>query len=296
MVLLCHFLNSEHILPWWIQHHKGIFEYVVMVDHGSTDRSVEIIRSLAPDWEIFKTGTHEFGAIITDQEMMQLEERFDGPKIILNVTEFLFGADIPGAVKEAQEAGYNGIITRGAIMVDPNMGAESYPEEFVPLIWSYPFGQFEDTLRTYMPLNPLRSRVLHWAKNGAYCPGRHVSNVPNLQRRNDVMTLWFHYSPVNSDTIRRHGNYFLRQPQGQAEWLGNIFNHFATDEDFDRAMLGGWHHIAPPYHFLRHYRMLHKLSMNLNSDPHFNAAFQKLYSGKWFEVLSRDGEGHANRT
>ena len=288
MTLLCHFLNGEHILPWWIAHHKTIFDHAVLVDHGSTDRSVEIIQEMAPSWEIVSTQTLDFGANIVDDEMMEIEKRFDGPKIVLNVTEFLFGEDIRASIEDSQSQGYDGIVTRGAIMVDPNVGSETYPDELLPLVWSLPYGQFEDTLREHMPLVPLRSRVLHWQETGEYWPGRHSSRLQNLQHRKDVMTLWFHYSPLNPTSINGHSTYFSRYPSGYANWLKSTYNHFATDEDYDRAMLDGYHHLSPPYHFLRHFLMLRRVSMNLKSDDHFGRAFERWYGSKWFEVLSKE--------
>ena len=42
--VLCHFYNEEWILPFWLKHHREIFDHGIMIDYNSTDRSVEIIR------------------------------------------------------------------------------------------------------------------------------------------------------------------------------------------------------------------------------------------------------------
>ena len=36
--------NEEYLLPFWLEHHRKIFDHGVIVDWHSTDRSLEIIR------------------------------------------------------------------------------------------------------------------------------------------------------------------------------------------------------------------------------------------------------------
>ena len=85
--LLCHFYNEEYMLPWFLNHHKQIFDHGVMIDYHSTDRSVEIIRELCPTWDIVTSRNPNFQADTIDTEVNDIEAGIEGWKICLNVTE-----------------------------------------------------------------------------------------------------------------------------------------------------------------------------------------------------------------
>lgn len=89
--VICHFYNEEHLLPWWLRHHKKIFDHGIMIDYHSTDRSMEIIREICPDWEIRYTRNKYFNSTPIDTEVMDIEKWLSGWRIALNVTEFLYG-------------------------------------------------------------------------------------------------------------------------------------------------------------------------------------------------------------
>jgi hypothetical protein len=89
--VVCHFYNEEKLLPWWLEHHKHIFDHGIMIDYFSTDRSMEIIREVCPDWEIRYTRNKYFDSAPIDQEVMRIESMLGGWRMCLNVTEFLYG-------------------------------------------------------------------------------------------------------------------------------------------------------------------------------------------------------------
>jgi len=89
--VVCHFHNEEHLLPWWLEHHKRIFDHGIMIDYHSTDRSMEIIREICPDWEIRYTRNKFFDSVPVDEEVMNIEKVLGGWRMALNVTEFLYG-------------------------------------------------------------------------------------------------------------------------------------------------------------------------------------------------------------
>ena len=89
--VISHFYNEEHLLPWWLHHHKQIFDHGIMIDYHSTDRSMEIIREICPDWELRYTRNKFFDSTPIDQEVMDVERELEGWRMCLNTTEFLYG-------------------------------------------------------------------------------------------------------------------------------------------------------------------------------------------------------------
>ena len=89
--ILCHFYNEEYMLPWFLNHHKQIFNHGIMIDYHSTDRSREIIREICPSWDIVTSRNLDFQADNIDTEVNDIERGIEGWKICLNVTEQLIG-------------------------------------------------------------------------------------------------------------------------------------------------------------------------------------------------------------
>jgi hypothetical protein len=89
--VICHFYNEEKLLPWWLEHHKRVFDHGIMIDYHSTDRSMEIIREICPDWELRYTRNKFFNSVKVDEEVMNIEKMLGGWRMTLNVTEFLYG-------------------------------------------------------------------------------------------------------------------------------------------------------------------------------------------------------------
>lgn len=92
-VVICHFYNEEHFLPWWLNHHKAIFGHGIMINYGSTDRSCDLIKEICPTWEIRPTRNQGFIPKDIDREVMDIERGLDKNlwRICLNVPEFLYG-------------------------------------------------------------------------------------------------------------------------------------------------------------------------------------------------------------
>jgi len=89
--VLCHFYNEEYMLPWFLDHHKEIFDHGVMIDYHSTDRSREIIREICPTWDIVMSRNPNFQADNIDHEVIDIEKNIEGWRICLNVTELMIG-------------------------------------------------------------------------------------------------------------------------------------------------------------------------------------------------------------
>jgi len=89
--LISHFYNEEYMLPWFLNHHKQIFDHGVMIDYHSNDRSVKIIKEICPSWDIVVSRNLDFQADNIDTEVMEIEKHIEGWKIALNVTEQMIG-------------------------------------------------------------------------------------------------------------------------------------------------------------------------------------------------------------
>ena len=57
-------------------HHTKIFDHGILINRGSTDRSVEICKLFAPHWEVRDSRFLEFDPTNTDIEVMEIERSF----------------------------------------------------------------------------------------------------------------------------------------------------------------------------------------------------------------------------
>ena len=83
--------NEEFLLPWWLMHHKDVFDHGIIVDYHSTDRTHEIIKDICPTWEVRPSRNQFFNGNAVDSEIMDIEKTLDGWRMAMNITEFLYG-------------------------------------------------------------------------------------------------------------------------------------------------------------------------------------------------------------
>ncbi|MDQ2764393.1 MAG: glycosyltransferase family 2 protein [Pseudomonadota bacterium] len=194
--IISHFYNEEYLLPWWLQHHVAIFDYGVMIDYASTDASVDICRSIAPNWRVVRSRNLKFEAIAVDFEVMQYESELPGWKIVLNTTEFLCGVNLPAMEQAMVIQDIAGCYLESAIMVD--VLPEQPPTQALPLVEQKYHGFMEDYPKVH-------SRIYHRASIGAYLPGRHASSQPGLTQTSGIGTvMWYGMSPWTEAARKRH--------------------------------------------------------------------------------------------
>lgn len=196
LTVLTHVCNEELLLPHWLRHHRRLFDHGVVVDRGSTDRTLEIVRELAPDWEIVPSRSAVFDARECDREMMALEARHRGWKIILNATEFLFHDDLEGHLRalEVRTPDVSALRVPMAIMVDPPERRDE-PLTATELVLDRTHGRVETGL-------PALSRVLHRHPDGAYSPGRHGTGHAVVEDP-ELLVLRFTWSPHGPQRERK---------------------------------------------------------------------------------------------
>ena len=94
VTVISNVFNEEYMLPCWLEYHKNVFDYGIIIDWDSTDKSREIIKKICPHWEIRRTTNLVndkpfFETFAADKEIMEIEKSISGYKIFLNVTEWL---------------------------------------------------------------------------------------------------------------------------------------------------------------------------------------------------------------
>jgi nucleoside-diphosphate-sugar epimerase/2-polyprenyl-3-methyl-5-hydroxy-6-metoxy-1,4-benzoquinol methylase len=201
-LLFTHFYNEEMLLKQWIRHHAPLFDSAVLINHHSTDSSVEIIRQEAPDnWNIVLSGTKVFCPYYTDSEVASYENSFqnDDWRLALTTTEFLFQTGLRR--KE------NPIFST----IDPDASALRFPALTVIDGSSCGFLNMQQSLvqqrnACYIPnsgtLDSTSERYLHGQYNrfmhkirdiNPYMLGRHEINHPYVVRNGFILK--YMYSP-----------------------------------------------------------------------------------------------------
>lgn len=195
--LISHFYNEEFLLPFWLKHHLRMFDHGIMIDYASTDRSVEIIRQLAPHWEIRPSRNHDFHYEKIDLEVMDIEKEFDGWKMALNTTEFLVHPNLSNYLlqKEQENPDIQGIRTTGLVMIDRIQDRNAVLADDL-LVKQKHFGYVESD-RHPPPCFNARCRLIHKSETGRYVPGRHSSHLANTAIAEDLFLCWFGWCPMD---------------------------------------------------------------------------------------------------
>jgi hypothetical protein len=140
-VVISHFFNEAYLLPWWLKHHREIFDHGVLIDYASTDESVAICKELVPHWEVVPSENASFAAILCDFEVMKHESRFPNAwKLALNTTEFFVAPGLEKMERLLVQHDLTGVRLPGAVMVDidpntPPDPARSLVEQKSAGIW-----------------------------------------------------------------------------------------------------------------------------------------------------------------
>lgn len=160
-----------------------------MINYGSTDRSVEIIKELCPTWRIIDTRNKFFGALEIDQEIHDIEKTIDGWRIVLNTTEFLLGnfskLDTLIDVKIPM-----------VCLVDTKDNDGKLPDTTVPLTRQRSHGVNPFVGDNF---NKKRARFFHKTKNVTYPTGRHYDSFDT----HDFLIIRFDYAPWNAEILKR---------------------------------------------------------------------------------------------
>jgi hypothetical protein len=227
--VISHFYNEEYLLPWWLDHHRQLFDHGVLIDYGSTDSSVAICRELVPDWEIVRSRNATFRAVECDLEVMDIERGLSGWKIALNTTEFFCCRDMSSFLSSLMANHAKGAFVRGAVMADRPEHVDVPAIPGVSLVSQRHEGYFEDEYSS-KARRLERSRLIHRRRHGAYTAGRHSSfRRGNSSSPPGALILWFGFSPWTPEMRARKLQIQSRVPAtDRAVGLGS--QHVVTEE------------------------------------------------------------------
>jgi hypothetical protein len=188
--IISHVYNEEYLLPFWLNHHRNMFDHGIIINYRSTDNSVSIIKEICPSWEIITTRNSCFRARDVDNEVMDIENNIDGIKIVLNTTEFLFSS------KPISYFFSNNLISYGIISYSPYSINEYCPLNIQDI--------YNNLLNSDIKYHHDRhgTREIHNFKNGKYHIGRHGTYNPSINT-DDMHIIWLGFFPFNQQIMNR---------------------------------------------------------------------------------------------
>jgi len=216
--LITNIFNEEYLLPFWLTHHKNVFDELIVIDYNSTDKSVDICIKIWPECKIIKTRNRYYEAVEIDREFMDIENTLDGIKMVLNTTEFLF---CENSIKELFKDELTPI-SFDVIVLSPysknNYIINTNHELFNNL--------FNDDVVFHCDR---WTRQIHSFSNGNYTIGRHsTSNI--CTPTNKAYIIWMGFYPMNELLMKRKLQIKQNIPQGDVEKGYGIQHLFSKDK------------------------------------------------------------------
>lgn len=245
---ICHIYNEEYLLKWWIPHHLNKFDHCLFIDYASTDNSLQVIKELAPNWEVVQSANKYFRAADIDAEVMHYEKAIQSKfrhawLITLNVTEFLIGNT------KRLEKSYNSpknirqqLLLPCHVMVDKASEAFTEPTFDKPLIkqriHGIPCEYSEGNM--YNPycgkldklganakvdfdnrkMRSMHNYPINYFETSAWSVGRHYWGTPCK----DFAILWYGHSPMTDSLIARKTGIQNKIPSEDFD-VGNGIQH-----------------------------------------------------------------------
>ena len=215
--LLTNIYNEEYLLPFWLLHHRDMFDDIIIVDYHSTDKSVEICKRICPDCKIITTRNAFFDAENIDTEFMDIENSIEGIKIVLNTTEFLFCETSVSIVFDGITQPTSFAVTAVSPYSKKNYIINNYYELMHNLL--------NDDIRYHKDKG---TRQLHNFANGAYIIGRHSTRNPS-SHTDKLHIVWLGYWPMNDNLLARKLQIHINIPQRDKD-KKHGYQHFFTKE------------------------------------------------------------------
>ena len=232
--LLCHFYNEQWMLPWFLNHHKQIFDHGIMIDYHSTDHSCDIIKEICPSWDIVTSRNPNFQADLIDTEITDIEKSIEGWRICLNVTEQLIG---DYSILDDDPTPRQFLIP-SIFMIDVEQ--KTADPDFA-LYEQYHYGfTFKDNQQAFLER---RSRSIHntpyvyptQSTHECMAPGRHF----NLYNTAELITLYWGWCPFDNGQLERKIQIQTQIPLIDRQ-LNRGFHHMTNKETLTYRLENEW--------------------------------------------------------
>ena len=185
--------NEEYLLPFWLNHHKNLFDDIIIIDYNSTDNSIQICKNICPNVKIITSKNKYYGNRTTDLEIMEIENTIDGIKLVLNITEFLF---LKNPIKNLFNDNDNNKKSYKIISYTPYSSKKYEINNNKELISNL----LNEDIVFNRDIN--HSRDIHNYSNGNYIDKRKgTNNITYIT--NDAFIIWFGFYPMNEKFIQR---------------------------------------------------------------------------------------------
>ena len=192
LTVISHIFNEELLLPYWLKHHKTLFDHGILIDFGCTDKSLDIVHDLCPTWEIvpLKYPEPENAARMADWQIMEIEDTLSGWKVALNTTEFIVRANLKNYLDNLPP-NVNGLCTQGYYIIEtPRQVIEGLTDDNLLLQRTCGYIESQKLGGWQSHFGPLRHRLIHRLSNGDYSGGRHFHKIPWPVDQN-IPLAWF---------------------------------------------------------------------------------------------------------
>ena len=247
-------LNGEPLLPYWLEHHRRIFEHGVIIYYPSEDNSLDIIRTICPDWEVVAPIKHlKYDCAGVDEEVMMQEAKHSGWKMALNITEFAVTQNLNAVVRKVPPKTRCILPVDVAVMVDTPGTANDKLDPAVPILQQKHHGLFA---KDYPLWRCRHSRQLHRGTHGQYDVGRHNSGVTPRATSPLLYVAWFAWSPYNAIRDRK---------QAVKAQLSAI----------DLQVKRGWQHLVSVKEQDARFAKVSAVAYDLNKNPGYRAAARR---------------------
>jgi len=214
LTVLTNVYNEEYLMPFWLEHHRKIFDHGIVFDWGCTDRSMDIVREMCPTWEIRKVPHEKFDAELNDIMFMYAEMEFDGYKLGLNTTEFLVSPEPIRTYLTEEPNGYYPLTSHIALSTKDVQRPNTLRELFDGI--------------EYIETGERKFRMIHSCDHGHYSLGRHERTLV-VSGWIPAVILWFGEYPWNNEILKRGLQIESRVPISDYE-KGIGHQHFFTVE------------------------------------------------------------------
>ena len=214
--LISHIFNEEYLLPFWLRHHKDMFDQIIIIDYHSTDKSLEICKEICPTCKIMVTKNPCFEAVKVDEECMEIEKTIEGIKMVLNTTEFL--------VCETSVCDLFSNTTPVAYTI-----TSITPYSFINHNIHHLHDLYDGLLSNHVVYHFDRGdRKIHNYDHGDYTIGRHGSKHPSTPI-NKAHLIWLGFYPMGLELLTRKLQIQQNIPQSDKN-VGNGKQHLYSKE------------------------------------------------------------------